>query len=273
MSKKTGISRSNLYAIFKGEQQPQLSTALKIIKELGYSIKEAADKLGIGAVTVRRRILDKTIKAEYPSKKLGYRISEEELNKYAESIKSGIGKVNAALCAQRLILQFGVTHIINTGIAGAMASGLGVLDVVVSKDAVYHDMDATGFGYKKTQIPQMKTSAFKADKKMIDAATIAFAELKEAAGHQLVVGRIASGDQFISDRSQKDEIRRSCKPACVEMEGTAIAHAAYLNKIPFAIIRCMSDMADDTGEKTYSFNETKAAALSAKLVCAMLPLF
>ncbi len=188
-------------------------------------------------------------------------------------VKSGIGKVNAALCAQRLILQFGVTHIINTGIAGAMASGLGVLDVVVSKDAVYHDMDATGFGYKKTQIPQMKTSAFKADKKMIDAATIAFAELKEAAGHQLVVGRIASGDQFISDRSQKDEIRRSCKPACVEMEGTAIAHAAYLNKIPFAIIRCMSDMADDTGEKTYSFNETKAAALSAKLVCAMLPLF
>ena len=188
-------------------------------------------------------------------------------------VKSGIGKVNAALCAQRLILQFGVTHIINTGIAGAMASGLGVLDVVVSKDAVYHDMDATGFGYKKTQIPQMKTSAFKADKKMIDAATMAFAELKEAAGHQLVVGRIASGDQFISDRSQKDEIRRSCKPACVEMEGTAIAHAAYLNKIPFAIIRCMSDMADDTGEKTYSFNETKAAALSAKLVCAMLPLF
>ena len=65
----------------------------------------------------------------------------------------------------------------------------------------------------------------------------------------------------------------NCSPACVEMEGAAIAHASYLNEIPFIIIRCMSDMADDAGGKTYSFNENKAAALSAKLVCAMLSLF
>ncbi|MBQ5491924.1 MAG: 5'-methylthioadenosine/adenosylhomocysteine nucleosidase [Treponema sp.] len=188
-------------------------------------------------------------------------------------VKSGIGKVNAALCAQRLVMQFGVTHIINTGIAGAMASGLGILDMVVSKDAVYHDFEVTAFGYKQTKIPQMKTSTFKADKKMIDAATIAFAGLKEAAGHQMVVGRVASGDQFICDARAKDAIRKICKPACVEMEGAAIAHAAYLNKVPFVIIRCMSDMADDAGGKTYSFNENKAAALSAKLVCAMLTLF
>ena len=188
-------------------------------------------------------------------------------------VKSGVGKVNAALCAQRLILQFGVTHIINTGIAGAMASGLKVLDFVASTDALYHDMDATGFGYKSTVIPQMDCSDFEADKQMLDAATVTFAKLKEAEGHELVAGRIASGDQFISDRALKNKIREVCNPACVEMEGAAIAHACYVNKTPFIIIRCMSDMADDSGENTYNFNEETAAELSASLVKNMLENF
>ena len=88
--------------------------------------------------------------------------------------RSGVGKVNAALCAQRLAIQFVCTNIINTGIAGGMAHGLGVMDFVVSTDAVYHDMDATGFGYKLGQIPQMKIFSFEADKNMIDAAKKAF---------------------------------------------------------------------------------------------------
>lgn len=188
-------------------------------------------------------------------------------------VKSGVGKVNAALCAQRLAIQFGVTHVINTGIAGAMASGLKVLDFVASTDALYHDMDATGFGYKACEVPQMKCSDFPADKKMLDAATIAFASLKEAKGHELIAGRIATGDQFISDKEIKNHIRETCNPACVEMEGAAIAHACYLNSIPFVIIRCMSDMADDMQENAYSFNEGTAAELSAALVRNMIPLF
>ncbi len=187
-------------------------------------------------------------------------------------VRSGVGKVNAALCAQRLVLEFGVTHIVNTGIAGAMASGLGVLDFVASTDALYHDMDATGFGYKVTEIPQMECSDFKADPRMLDAATMAFARLPEAKGHQLVAGRIASGDQFISDRAVKERIRRDCSPVCVEMEGAAIAHAAFVNNVPFLVIRCMSDMADDSGESVYAFNEETAASLSASLVIEMLPL-
>ncbi|MCR5621931.1 MAG: 5'-methylthioadenosine/adenosylhomocysteine nucleosidase [Treponema sp.] len=185
-------------------------------------------------------------------------------------VRSGVGKVNAALCAQRLALQFGVTHVINTGIAGAMAHGLKVLDFVVSTDALYHDMDATGFGYKRTEIPQMSCSNFPADKGMVEAAKKAFPSLPEAEGHKLVEGRIATGDQFISDRAVKEQIRTSCDPACVEMEGAAIAHACYLNGIPFVIIRCLSDMADDVGENTYSFNEEAAANLSAALVRKML---
>jgi len=188
-------------------------------------------------------------------------------------VKSGIGKVNAALCAQRLVLQFGVTHVINTGIAGAMAKGLKVLDFVASTDALYHDFDVTGFGYKPTVIPQMELSDFAADAKMLDAATMAFAELPDAAGHQLVAGRIASGDQFISSADVKGHIKEICSPACVEMEGAAIAHACFINKVPFVIIRCMSDMADDSGEDTYRFNDDDAARLSAALVQRMLPLF
>lgn len=185
-------------------------------------------------------------------------------------VKSGVGKVNAALCAQALIYKFNVSKIINTGIAGAMAHGLGVLDIVFSTEAVYHDMDATGFGYKPTEIPQMQTSCFQADKMMLDAAQKAFHSIPEAEGHKAFAGRIASGDQFISDRKIKNHIQQICNPACVEMEGAAIAHACFVNGIPFLIIRCMSDMADDGHESVYSFNEETAAKLSASLVLATL---
>ncbi|MBQ4377970.1 MAG: 5'-methylthioadenosine/adenosylhomocysteine nucleosidase [Treponema sp.] len=190
--------------------------------------------------------------------------------------RSGVGKVNAALCAQRLALQFGCTHIINTGIAGAMAKGLGVMDFVVSTDAVYHDMDATGFGYKKGQIPQMNVFSFEADKNMISAAKKAFAETEFSKGedgkepHKMIEGRIATGDQFISEKDVKNRINEEFSPACVEMEGAAIAHACFLNKIPFVILRCMSDMADDLSSNGYEFNEGVAAELSARVVEKML---
>lgn len=181
-------------------------------------------------------------------------------------VRSGVGKVNAALCAQRLAIQFGCTNIINTGIAGAMAHGLGVLDFVVSTDAVYHDMDATGFGYKIGQIPQMDVYSFAADEKMVLAVKEAFKKCPEAEGHKMIEGRIATGDQFISEKSVKEKIAKDVNPACVEMEGAAIAHACHLNKVPFVIIRCMSDMADDLSSNGYEFNESIAANLSAKVV-------
>ncbi len=181
-------------------------------------------------------------------------------------VRSGIGKVNAALCAQRLILEFGCTHIINTGIAGAMAHGLETLDFVVSSDAVYHDMDAVYFGYKVGQIPQMDVFSFKADAAMIEKAKEVFKTLEESKEHKIVEGRIATGDQFIADSATKKRIGDNFAPACVEMEGTAIAHACHVNKIPFVIIRCMSDTADDGSKQKYDFNETVAAKMSAHLV-------
>ncbi len=225
-------------------------------------------KIGIiGAMDVEVKILKENLVSPTQTSAGGLTFVEGTLNGTSVVIvQSGVGKVNAALCAQRLILQMGVTHIINTGIAGAMGKGLGVLDFVVSTDALYHDMDATGFGYKITEIPQMKVSDFPADKSMIEAAKKAFKEVPQAQGHNLVEGRIATGDQFISSKEIKAKISENCSPACVEMEGAAIAHACYINNTPFLIIRCMSDMADDTGESTYNFNEETAATLSAELV-------
>ncbi|MBR5401149.1 MAG: 5'-methylthioadenosine/adenosylhomocysteine nucleosidase [Treponema sp.] len=186
-------------------------------------------------------------------------------------VKSGIGKVNAALCAQALILKFEVDAVINTGIAGALGSGLRIFDFVVSSAAVYHDFDTTAFGYKKGQVPGM-TEQFTADESLEALAEKAFAATDFSKNYKIIRGLVASGDQFVSDKQQKKIIQESFNPACVEMEGCAIAHTCSLNKIPFVIVRCMSDMADETVEQTYSFNEDICAAASASLVKKMMEL-
>lgn len=184
-------------------------------------------------------------------------------------VKSGVGKVNAALCAQLLALVFKADRIINTGIAGALAEGLNIFDFVVSSGAVYHDVDVSVFGYKPGEVPGLPVE-FAADSKMIAAAETAFSKTDIASSHKLIKGRIASGDQFISSSEKKNFIRKEFNPACVEMEGTAIAHACHLNKVSFLIVRCMSDMADDSGDSTYTFNEDTAAELSAEFTLNLI---
>ena len=186
-------------------------------------------------------------------------------------VKSGIGKVNAAMCAQALILKFGVTKVINTGIAGALAKGLGVFDFVISSAAVYHDFDTTAFGYKIGQVPGMPQQ-FDADSKLSDLALFAFEKTEFAKNHKAIKGVVASGDKFVSDSETKKSIVSNFNAACVEMEGAAIAHACYLNKVPFVIVRCISDMADDTVEQTYSFNEEVCADACACFVKKIIEL-
>ncbi|MCR4733545.1 MAG: 5'-methylthioadenosine/adenosylhomocysteine nucleosidase [Treponema sp.] len=180
-------------------------------------------------------------------------------------VKSGVGKVNAALCAQALILRFGVTKVINTGIAGAAGGNLTVFDFVVSTEALYHDLDVRIFGYKRGQVPGMDLT-FKADETMADLAVKTFERSDFAKEHKIIKGRIASGDQFIADKAVKNDIVKDFSPMCVEMEGAAIAHSCTLNKTPFIIIRCMSDCADDSATGVYEFNEDVCAKMSADLV-------
>lgn len=182
-------------------------------------------------------------------------------------VRSGVGKVNAALCAQLLITKFKITHLINTGVAGALASGLNVLDLVISTEVMYHDVDATNWGYENCTVPGMPRT-FEANQELIKIAAAACEKLFP--NKTIIQGIIASGDQFIGSNEMKNKIKELCNPACVEMEGAAIGHVASINRIPFVVIRCMSDMADDNGESTARFNEKEGGDISAQVVCAIL---
>ena len=182
-------------------------------------------------------------------------------------VRSGIGKVNAGMCVQILADCFNVTHLINTGVAGSLCNDLNIGDVVVSTEAVYHDVDATVFGYAPGEIPQMGIAAFPADEQLRKAAVEA---VRTAAPDISVMeGRIASGDQFIAAAEQKAGISEKFSPLCTEMEGAAIAQAAYLNGIPFVILRAISDKADGSDLVDYPVFEKKAAADCARITEAM----
>lgn len=183
-------------------------------------------------------------------------------------VRSGIGKVNAAVCSQILADQYQVTGIINTGIAGSLRNEINIGDIVLSKDTIQHDMDATGFGYPVGQIPQMEESVFQGDVKLIEAAKRCCEKVIPEIG--VHVGRVVSGDQFISDKAKKEWLIQTFQGYCTEMEGAAIAQAAYLNQIPFLIIRAISDKADDSAEMDYEEFEAKAIEHSVKLVTAMV---
>jgi len=183
-------------------------------------------------------------------------------------VRSGIGKVNAGICTQILVDEYGVDAVINTGIAGSLNAAIDIGDIVLSTDALQHDMDATGFGYEPGIIPRMETSTFVADKKMRKLAK----ESCEKVNPDIKVfeGRIVSGDQFISDKEKKDYIEKNFKGFCTEMEGAAIAQTAYLNNIPFLIIRAISDKADDSATEDYPTFEAKAIKHSVNLVSEMV---
>lgn len=179
-------------------------------------------------------------------------------------VRSGIGKVNAAVCAQILADTFHADAIINTGIAGSLKNEINIGDIVLSTDAIQHDMDAQGFGYAPGVIPQMEVSDFQADEKLIELAKKCCAEV--CPDIQVFTGRVVSGDQFISDKKKKEWLSSQFEGLCAEMEGAAIAQAAYLNHVSFLIIRAISDKADDSATMDYPEFEAMAAENSVKLL-------
>lgn len=179
-------------------------------------------------------------------------------------VRSGIGKVNAGICTQILADEYGIDAVINTGIAGSLNASIDIGDIVLSTDALQHDVDATGFGYDLGVIPRMKTSAFVADEKLRTLAKACCERVNPDI--KVFEGRVVSGDQFISDKDRKNYILEHFHGYCTEMEGAAIAQAAYLNKIPFLIIRAISDKADDSATVDYPAFEAKAIEHSVRLV-------
>lgn len=181
-------------------------------------------------------------------------------------VQCGVGKVNASLCAQILCSSFGITHLVNTGIAGSLCNDLDIGDFVISSDAMYHDFDCVNFGYPFGQVPGIDVLTFVSDDSLLGYA---FASAEEICHGHTRIGRIASGDQFVASKEKKQLIIQTTHALCTEMEGTAIAHTAYRNRIPFVIIRSISDKADESAEMDYPTFERNAAYRCAEVTKAL----
>lgn len=183
-------------------------------------------------------------------------------------VRSGIGKVNAGACTQVLIDRYQVDHIINTGIAGSLDAHIDIGDIVLSEDAVQYDMDATGFGYALGEVPRVGALSFRADQRMIEIAE----EENRRVNPDIhtFIGRVCSGDRFVSKNETKEWIFEHFQGRCVEMEGAAIAQIAYLNRVPFLIIRAISDKADNSAVMDYPAFEKKAIEHCVRLTEAVV---
>ena len=223
----------------------------------------------IGAMEVEVAILKEKMEDVRIIKKASMDFYEGILaGKKVVVVRSGIGKVNAGICAQILADVFSVDAIINTGIAGSLNKNINIGDIVLSTDVVQHDMDATGFGYRKGQIPQMPVFFFTADDNLRRLAAEVCKEVNPDI--QVFEGRIASGDQFVCDQDVKNRIVSEFSAYATEMEGAAIGQAAYLNEIPFLVVRAISDKADGSAQMDYSEFEKAAVDHSVRLTLNML---
>lgn len=223
----------------------------------------------IGAMEVEVAILKEKMEDVRIIKKASMDFYEGILaGKKVVVVRSGIGKVNAGICAQILADVFSVDAIINTGIAGSLNKNINIGDIVLSTDVVQHDMDATGFGYRKGQIPQMPVFFFNADDNLRRLAAEVCKEVNPDI--QVFEGRIAYGDQFVCDQDVKNRIVSEFSAYATEMEGAAIGQAAYLNEIPFLVVRAISDKADGSAQMDYSEFEKAAVDHSVRLTLNML---
>ena len=182
--------------------------------------------------------------------------------------RSGVGKVNAAVCAQTMALQYQTSMIINTGVAGGIGKGVCVGDVVISSGLVEHDFDLTDLGEEKGLISGMDQVVIPATPVLTELAAEKAKETYDGTVH---VGIIATGDQFIGSPEKLQEIKGSFDAMACEMEGGAIAHVCYLNDIDFVVIRAISDNADEKADITFDQFAPIAAKKSTDLMLQLIP--
>jgi adenosylhomocysteine nucleosidase len=221
-------------------------------------------KLGIiGAMAVEIAALKEAMENMSVAQRAGMEFYEGTLSGLpAVVVQCGVGKVNAAMCTQILCDCFGVSHVVNTGIAGSLCAELDIADLVISTDAIHHDFDLRFWNRPIGQVPGMDVTAFPADEMLRSAA---FAAAEQVNPGHTKQGRVASGDQFISSKEQKERIIADTQAVCAEMEGASIAHTAYRNGIPFVIVRAISDKADDSAQMDYPTFEAIAAERCAQV--------
>lgn len=180
----------------------------------------------------------------------------------------GIGKVFAAMCTQTMILRYAPDCIINTGVGGTLTDKLGIGDLAVSTAVVQHDMDTSPLGDPVGLISGINVIEMAADSVMVEKVC-AICDQKGIRHHG---GTIASGDQFIASREKKDWIVSTFSGIACEMEGAAVGQVCYVNKVPFVILRAISDSADGGACEDYPTFAKNAAKTSASVVLALAEL-
>lgn len=181
-------------------------------------------------------------------------------------VQSGIGKVQAGMTTGLLIAKFGAEVVINSGSAGGIGNDLHVGDVVLSTLVAYHDVDVTAFGYLPGQLPQ-QPQKFVADEQLIVKVEQAAKENQQ----NVRLGLIVTGDQFVASSLKIREIKDMYPEVlCCEMEGAAIAQVAFQFKIPFVVIRAMSDTGDEDANVSFDEFIIEAGKKSAQMILNLL---
>lgn len=176
--------------------------------------------------------------------------------------QAGVGKVNAAVTAQTMILEYGVSAVINIGVAGGLAPSLRIGDVVIADKVVEHDMDTTAVGDEPGFITGINKVYMDCDKTVTETVTKCAKEL----GLNCIIGTVASGDIFVSNNTERERIIRLFDAAAAEMEGASIGHVCTMNKVPFSVIRAMSDCANDDSKVDFPTFAAKAAETSIEII-------
>lgn len=227
----------------------------------------------IGAMDIEVNLLQQQMELQRITEKAGMLFYEGILSGVSVVVvKSGAGKVNSAICAQILSDLFHVTHIINTGVAGSLDEKVDYGDIVISTEVCYHDMHNEAMGYKPGEQPRPGWLLYTADAAMLACAEDACKEVQAVAEHQFCIhkGRIVTGDWFINSAARKAAVIAKFGGLCTEMEGASIGHSAYLNGIPFVVIRSISDKADDSADVDFHSFEIEAAKRSMGVVMNMI---
>lgn len=219
----------------------------------------------IGAMTIEVELLKNNIEISNEEIIAGFSVYSGRIgDKYIVLSCCGEGKVNAAACTQMMIDRFNVDCIINAGVAGGLYSGINTCDVVIGTNVAHHDVTMK---QKQNFFPYKEY--FECDEKLIEIAEKA-CEKNKFEGWKYYKGRIVSGEKFIDDKLVREKIIEEYSPHCVEMEGSAIGHVAYINNVPFIVIRSISDKADEVATLSYEAFEEKAAVQSGKIVLSMI---
>ena len=220
----------------------------------------------IGAMDNEVDTLVKDLENKKEEKKFGLTFYLGKLKKYQVAIvKSGVGKVNAGRTTQVLISEYNPKYIINTGIGGGLYNQLNIGDIVISTDLIQHDFDVTFLGYAKgymcTGENNKEPTKYIADKELSEKIKKV---LEKVGGNRKIYsGRVLTGDAFISTKEKREELVKEFNGYCCEMEGAAIAQVASLNKIPFVVVRVISDLPSGKGPDDYNNFELEASKLSS----------